>query len=73
MTAAARWLISVYRSWSVTRPPTCRFVPSCSLYTDEAIATHGLVRGCWLGTKRICRCHPWGGQGFDPVPARKAN
>lgn len=73
MTAAARWLISIYRAWSSTRPPVCRFTPSCSSYTDQAIAEHGLGRGIWLGTRRICRCHPWGDKGFDPVPVRKAN
>ena len=73
MTTVARRAIGLYRAWSTTRPPSCRYVPSCSLYTDEAIAEYGFMRGSWLGVKRICRCHPWGGHGHDPIPARKAN
>jgi putative membrane protein insertion efficiency factor len=48
--------------------PRCRFVPSCSAYTAEAIAAHGPWRGSALGLARLCRCHPWGGSGHDPVP-----
>jgi len=65
-----RGLISFYQSWSATRPPTCRYSPTCSHYTDEAIATHGVLKGSWLGFLRLCRCHPWGGHGYDPVPSR---
>lgn len=48
----------------------CRFLPSCSSYAIEAIQTHGSLKGSWLAAKRICRCHPWGGDGYDPVPPR---
>ncbi|MEM7298167.1 MAG: membrane protein insertion efficiency factor YidD [Bacteroidota bacterium] len=48
-------------------PSSCRFTPTCSQYTKEAIQKHGL-KGVWMGMKRIGRCHPWGGSGYDPVP-----
>jgi putative membrane protein insertion efficiency factor len=47
----------------------CRFSPTCSEYFLQAVEAHGVVRGSSLGTKRLLRCHPWGGSGFDPVPA----
>lgn len=46
----------------------CRFEPTCSVYTAEAVALHGVLRGTFLAVRRICRCHPWGGCGPDPVP-----
>jgi len=49
-------------------PHACRFTPTCSEYCREAIERHGVVRGLWLGTRRLVRCHPFGGHGFDPVP-----
>lgn len=49
-------------------PPSCRYVPTCSQYTIEALRKHGPVKGLWLAVKRILRCHPWGGSGYDPVP-----
>jgi putative membrane protein insertion efficiency factor len=48
--------------------PSCRFEPSCSHYAQEAIAKHGALRGLVLTLKRLARCHPWGGSGYDPVP-----
>ncbi len=47
---------------------SCRFEPGCSRYASEAVAVHGPVKGGWLAVRRICRCHPWGGLGYDPVP-----
>ncbi|HLO73253.1 MAG TPA: membrane protein insertion efficiency factor YidD [Flavobacterium sp.] len=49
-------------------PATCRFEPTCSNYTLQALKKHGLFRGGWLATKRIFSCHPWGKSGYDPVP-----
>lgn len=49
-------------------PPSCRYTPTCSQYAIEAIRKHGVVKGCWLAAKRIARCHPFGGSGYDPVP-----
>lgn len=49
-------------------PDACRYTPSCSQYTIEALRKHGFFKGGWLGLKRILRCHPWGGHGYDPVP-----
>lgn len=49
-------------------PPSCRFTPTCSQYAVEALRKHGPVKGLWLTIRRILRCHPWGGSGYDPVP-----
>lgn len=50
--------------------PSCRYLPSCSDYAAEAIQTHGAPYGVWLTLRRLLRCHPWGGSGWDPVPGR---
>lgn len=70
--AAARGLIvlvTAYR-WLVAPllGPACRFAPSCSEYALDALRAHGAARGAWLALRRVLRCHPWGGQGHDPVP-----
>ena len=48
--------------------PSCRFTPTCSQYAVEAIQKYGPFKGSWLSLKRIIKCHPWGGSGYDPVP-----
>lgn len=59
--------VRVYqRCLSPFLPPSCRFEPSCSQYFIEAVQKYGALRGAWLGTKRICRCHPWSTGGYDP-------
>lgn len=52
-------------------PHACRFTPSCSEYMMQAISIHGLLKGGYLGIKRLLKCHPWGGCGYDPVPPKK--
>lgn len=62
-------LIRLYRvALSPLLPPACRFVPSCSEYAAEAVRRHGAARGSWLAVRRLLRCHPLGGRGWDPVP-----
>ncbi|MFY7778532.1 MAG: membrane protein insertion efficiency factor YidD [Elstera sp.] len=64
-----RGVIHLYRgTLSPLLPRACRFEPSCSAYGLEALSLHGAGRGSWLTLKRLCRCHPWGGYGYDPVP-----
>lgn len=53
--------------------PKCRYTPTCSSYGIEALRTHGAVKGLWLTAKRVARCHPWGGSGYDPVPPPSAD
>lgn len=63
------WLVRVYQRYiSPLLPPTCRYSPTCSQYTVEALQKHGLLKGGWLAIKRIVSCNPWGGSGYDPVP-----
>lgn len=69
---ALRALVHLYR-WVVSPllGPRCRFMPTCSEYALDALSLHGAVRGSWLVLRRIVRCHPWGGEGWDPVPDPK--
>ena len=65
----AIWLIKTYQLvLSPMRPPTCRFYPSCSAYALTALERFGLLRGSWLATRRLLRCHPWNPGGVDHVP-----
>jgi putative membrane protein insertion efficiency factor len=74
-------LISAIRLYRLTISPAqvflfgatggCRFTPTCSVYAMDAVREHGALTGSALATKRICRCHPWGGGGYDPVPEKR--
>ena len=72
-----RILIAIVRFYqnaiSPWTPPSCRFTPTCSSYAIEALDEHGAIRGSWLALRRISKCHPWGGHGYDPVPPRHPN
>ncbi len=77
-----RWLISGFliilvKVYQMTISPllhnSCRFTPTCSQYTIQALKDHGVIKGLILGIYRIGRCNPWGGQGFDPVPEKGAS
>ncbi len=69
---AAQMALALVRLYKLTLSPlfagSCRYMPGCADYMTEAVTRHGFVRGGWLGTKRLCRCHPFGGHGFDPPP-----
>ena len=72
-TKALGWLLMLpirfYRKFiSPLTPPSCRFTPTCSQYAIEAITKHGPFKGTWLAIKRVLRCRPGGGSGYDPVP-----
>jgi len=68
----ARLIVGIARGWQLgpsrVLPPSCRYLPTCSAYAIEAVERYGVVKGGWLSARRLARCHPWGGSGFDPVP-----
>jgi len=71
-----RVLIALVRFYQLAvspwMPAACRYTPTCSAYAIDALREHGPMRGSWLAARRLARCHPWGGFGYDPVPARTA-
>jgi putative membrane protein insertion efficiency factor len=66
-------MVRVYQAARAHRPSPCRYVPTCSAYALDALERHGALRGSWLTARRLSRCHPWGGHGWDPVPEGKRN
>jgi putative membrane protein insertion efficiency factor len=68
-----RWTVSPAKAALFGPLGRCRFAPSCSAYALEAVQIHGALAGGWLGLKRVCRCHPRGGCGYDPVPPRRGS
>jgi putative membrane protein insertion efficiency factor len=66
-----------HRAYKLTLSPwigrNCRYLPTCSDYAAEALIRHGPMRGAWMAARRFCRCHPWGGSGYDPVPSLPEN
>lgn len=72
MAGFLHWLIRCYQiAISPLLGPRCRYIPTCSQYAIEALHQHGALQGSWLAAKRVCRCHPWGQSGYDPVPSRR--
>ncbi len=71
----SKFLISIIRFYQIFISPlignNCRYHPTCSEYFIESLKIHGPIKGTILGVKRISKCHPWGGKGFDPVPEKK--
>lgn len=66
------WLVRFYQAAiSPYTPSSCRYSPTCSSYSLEALKKHGVFKGGWLAVKRIGSCHPWGGRGYDPVPEKE--
>lgn len=61
-------LIQIYQKISCLTPPVCRFIPTCSEYTKQALQKYGVLKGLWLGVKRVCKCHPFHEGGYDPLP-----
>ncbi|MCF9047121.1 membrane protein insertion efficiency factor YidD [Acinetobacter nectaris] len=71
MVKLLHWLVRFYQiAISPLIGPRCRYIPTCSQYTIEALHMHGALKGSIFAVKRICRCHPWGGSGYDPVPQK---
>jgi putative membrane protein insertion efficiency factor len=70
-------LLGAIKLYRLTLSPwvgqNCRYLPTCSVYAQEAIHRHGPAQGSWLALRRLLRCHPWGGHGYDPVPAPAAS
>jgi putative membrane protein insertion efficiency factor len=64
--------VNLYQRLTAHRPSPCRYIPTCSEYSREALETHGAARGSWLTVRRLARCHPLGGFGFDPVPSERS-
>ncbi|HEX7759995.1 MAG TPA: membrane protein insertion efficiency factor YidD [Caulobacteraceae bacterium] len=77
MTPYERSVRLAHRAYKLSLSPwfgrQCRFLPTCSDYTAEALIQHGPVKGGYLAVRRLCRCHPWGGSGYDPVPPSARN
>jgi putative membrane protein insertion efficiency factor len=75
-TAVRRLLLGLIRLYQLTLSPwfgrSCRFEPTCSHYATEALQRFGVRRGLWLTLRRLGRCHPWGGSGYDPVPSTRS-
>jgi putative membrane protein insertion efficiency factor len=73
----ARLLLGLIRVYQLVLSPwlgrACRYQPTCSVYAADAIRRHGAWAGGWMGAARLCRCHPWGGSGYDPAPGEKPN
>lgn len=71
----ARALLGTIQVYKWTLSPLigrdCRYLPTCSSYTADAIRAHGAWAGSWMGAARLCRCHPWGGSGYDPAPTTR--
>jgi len=68
-----KWTLSPLLAFIAGPGGGCRFEPTCSEYAVQAIEAHGIGRGSWLALKRVLRCHPWGGFGYDPVPPRQTS